>query len=569
MRRWLAGAAAVLFLAPYLGLALPFQPGLVFQALLLVVVLVVLGWSGRSGLFGRVRSLPRPVLWGLGLWAGAAAWGAAVGMLAGNPLRYVASQTLAMALLVVAALAFRAHPEFGGEELAKGLAAAAALALIVHLVGGRVDALRPTSPLEGFRFLLRNNVGVPGATVLAFLVLLARLVHGRPPWRLTLGLGAAALLLVGGMSRGSWVAAGLGSMALLVLLPERRRVLVPVLAGALLVVAALGWLATVSIDRGATVLETSGFEPGETSQAPARRVEIDPEEAFRGRSSLRLQPGTREQSRAPLAWNLPLHSHLLEVDIWTRGRSGDRLTLSAVFLDGEMKSLGRRQVLVPGQGDWTRFRWLVFAPRPSSRLRIWANAGRAAGAWRLDDLSIRELPSSWAAPVYQVVWRGASALRGASQPRRDGGTAYRLAELRSVWSTWSRASVPAILAGQGLGATFRFQNFTWDAAGRRVMAPKASYIHNFYVFLAFKLGLAGVAGLAGLLSIATWSWVGAVRQRFRPGSARRWLLAGAAASWAAYLVWSVTSPEIYSFHTAPLWGALVAACGNEWDREDP
>lgn len=152
-------------------------------------------------------------------------------------------------------------------------------------------------------------------------------------------------------------------------------------------------------------------------------------------------------------------------------------------------------------------------------------------------------------------------LRYLGSPAIDGGVSYRVLELRAILSEWRRASLGRLLVGQGLGATFAFDNLTWTPDGRQVRVPEASYIHNFYLFLAFKLGLAGVAALTGLLSIAWWV-IGAVHRGGGRGSSV-WIAAGAGAAWLAYLAWSVTSPEIYNFRVAPLWGAVLAATWTE------
>lgn len=556
-------AVATLVLIPYTGLVVPFQTGLLLQAGLISLLLVLLALGGDLGVADLVSSLPSRILWGLGLYAGAALWGVAVGLMSGNPVRYLASQGLAMMMLPLGFVAFAKRSELRGQALVRGFAVASWAALTIHLLAIVFPVLRGDE--GGVRFVLRNNVAITGATVLMFLVLLV-FATGRGSDRTILsssGLGASGVLLLGGLSRGAWLAAALGVGILLVLQPESRKRLALWAGGAFAILGvAIGTAAIPVLESGSIVLEQD-FEDG---ARPDRYQLVDPAECWEGTICVRLRPGP-DTWRAPLAWNVPADHRTLVVRGWTKGGADHRLTSTVTFLDQDLREVGRKQRLIAGTGQWSEFRWLVAVPEQARVFRVWASAGKGQGPWLIDGLVIRGMKSAAVAGLAQVVWRLTSFVRHWTDPEVDGGVLYRLRELRSVQSEWRRASPLQVLAGQGLGAMFEFENYTWTPDGRQVTVPKASYIHNFYLFLAFKLGVAGAAAFAGLLLLAFWILESAIRAR-REGGAT-WLLAGVGAAWGAFLVWGLTSPEIYNFRVAPLWGAVIAACWMEIRSENP
>jgi hypothetical protein len=196
-------------------------------------------------------------------------------------------------------------------------------------------------------------------------------------------------------------------------------------------------------------------------------------------------------------------------------------------------------------------------PLGTERINAYLYAG--SGTWSVEELRLRTLPGAPATWLRAILLRLTSAVAAFSSPQSDGTLAYRLREWRAVRAHWASAGLGRLLTGQGLGATFAYPNSSWDDDGHRALAKSASYIHNYYIFLAFKLGLAGLAALGGLLLVVGWtaSRAFAARRSTEAGSA--WFLAAAASAWAAFLLWSVTSPEILNFRMAPIWGALIAA----------
>jgi O-antigen ligase len=133
--------------------------------------------------------------------------------------------------------------------------------------------------------------------------------------------------------------------------------------------------------------------------------------------------------------------------------------------------------------------------------------------------------------------------------RVDRSVSLRLAESRSLLARLRTSGWPSRLFGHGLGATFDAGRGTGDST---------NYVHNFYLFLLFKLGLVGTVLVLAAFALWCRYLLVALLAR-RAGTPARVRLAAALAAWLAYLLWSVSSPEILDFRIAPLWGLLLAA----------
>jgi len=207
-----------------------------------------------------------------------------------------------------------------------------------------------------------------------------------------------------------------------------------------------------------------------------------------------------------------------------------------------------------GSGSWSHLS--LFARLPDDVEWLSVGVRTAEGDWQVTSLRVMGYESELAWWLRRLSWRARSLVQAVEAPDTVGTLRYRIQEWQSVYEEWRQSTWQRNLLGHGLGAVFSFENVGWDDQGRRISLPEASYIHNFYVFLGFKLGVAGLAALAGLLILAGWTARRAWMVRDRPGC---WFAAAAAAGWVAYLLWSATSPEILSFRMAPLWGVVVAA----------
>jgi hypothetical protein len=141
---------------------------------------------------------------------------------------------------------------------------------------------------------------------------------------------------------------------------------------------------------------------------------------------------------------------------------------------------------------------------------------------------------------------------------QDASIAFRLRETRAIASEIRRSAWPVWVLGRGLGARYAIDTLGYDSHGQVQRFNSPNYIHNFYLFLPFKLGLLGSVEV--LAALAIFVWVAAKGARERPvGTADRRFFAAAAASWITYILWSAAAPEILDFRMAAIWGMLAAA----------
>jgi len=149
------------------------------------------------------------------------------------------------------------------------------------------------------------------------------------------------------------------------------------------------------------------------------------------------------------------------------------------------------------------------------------------------------------------------ALRNA-RSSRDPTLSFRLTESTKTWRAFASAPLSLKLMGHGLGSTIRLDTDGFDNRGHWIHYDEVNYLHNWYLFLLYKLGI--ISGLGILICTAVWMWL-IFKQIVdnRRGSPSRAFPAAALASWICYLIWSLTSPEILDFRMAPIWGFLLAA----------
>ena len=366
----LRGAAALVAIAlvPYATVLLRFQTALWVQGIAIAAVVACLLLAGARDVPRAVLEAPRAVVWGLGLYASAALWGAVVGSASGNPTRYVATQLASMLLLPAAFLAFGAGRRITPGELAGGLGAAAGVALAVHLAAFLgVGALQPP-PGEPIRLCLRNDVSFTGIAVLGFLVASAWRRSG-PGWERDAATVCLGIVAVGGMSRGAWIAAGVGlvAWALLSGLVDARLAL----RMALVASAALGALAATSWWIGrSSILPIDVALPaaeGPPAQAPPAG----------GRARLLADAATGDLV-VPLARGLPVRARAVEVDLWLLGPEG---TSALLIVDGRRpEDTTRARLRVQGRDAWVRFRAVQFLRQGRGRSTSASGPPAAAGS---------------------------------------------------------------------------------------------------------------------------------------------------------------------------------------------
>ena len=547
----------VIALAPLATSWLPFESALRAQAVLIVLTLAVAGLPQARHAVERLRGLPKPLAAGIGLYLGAALWGAAVGLASGNATRDVLGQSLSMLLVPLGVAAFAVIPRFSAKALVDGLSVAGAVTLALHL-GAMLHSESIGPYFRNFRFDTPAGSFVTAGGMIVLLCLARFETDGS---RLAL-LGACAglVLLAGGMSRGAWISTVLGIFFLSLLQRGWRHRTLVVLLRALPILCAAVVLAGLLTPRiGTRMLESPAVD------VPSRKARmLLPEAPVDGTSV-----------------------HALEIEIGGAGPAAAQLLVWIQGLDGTGRVVLRARHQLTGSELSSRSSVVVTLPPSMRRLRIGATS--RSGAWSIDGVTVRTLRSPLLATLKtvlgpavhepNVIVRGGhtrmgrwieALVRRAEQataafwrPTGDASLGYRIREWSAVRAQWSRAGGLRLLLGQGLGARFPFRNPSRNARGEPVMAEQANYIHDFYVFLLFKLGIAGVLALAGLFLVAGWTGWSAWKGRHCPEWS--WFLAAAAAAWITYLIWSLTSPEILDFRMAPLWGAVVAASGRASD----
>ena len=211
-----AAVVAALAAAPLVAVTAPFGPGLWLQGAAILALLALRFMPRAPHLAQALAAAPRPVRAGLLLYTGAAFWGAAVGLASGNPVSHVIAQSVSMLLLPIGFLAFATPPPLTPPALLQGLGLASGLAVVAHLAALAAPGTLGPPEGEAFRLILRNDIGFGGLGALG-VVLGTGWRRGGGGRAATGTVAAGAVLLVGAMSRGAWIAAAAGLVAVLAL----------------------------------------------------------------------------------------------------------------------------------------------------------------------------------------------------------------------------------------------------------------------------------------------------------------------------------------------------------------
>ena len=549
---WFIEFSVVLIaLAPYFTLAFPFGLGMRVQAGLIVLLVVVLFAVGRNHLRPWLTDLSPAGRWTLAAWVVSAAWGAVVGWCASNPSRYVVGQLVAMLLFPAGALAFGAQSRLSGSRLATGLSLAAVGALGIDLLAFAVGVTPAQRQGEPLRLMVANGIGLAGLAPAALLFVTAWWWAGAGSRRGAVGFAASLVLVAGSMSRGAWLVS-LAGLAALAAWASRERgwaVMRRGLFGMAVGAGVLVGLAAVS-GPGAVVWRLDAGRPkdgGSTVRDPTAAT-------VQGRRALPL-PAMDPSRERVLAADLRVRAPAVEVTCLTLGPRDGSGRLTVRGYDGRGEIVVRSDVGLGTGNVWVRTDRVVLLPPEvsSASIAVWTGGN----GWYLSEVAVREVKSGPRAWPRAARGRLIGLSRLLGNPTGDANLLYRSNEAAAVMQRWQEASPVGVLLGAGLGATFAFSNASYDGRGDRIFLPTANYIHDLYLFLAFKLGLAGFAALAGLAAFVLWSAAHAL-QRAGP-SDDRWVLAATAVVFGAYLVWGVTSPELIDFRVAPLLGAIFAA----------
>jgi len=253
-----------------------------------------------------------------------------------------------------------------------------------------------------------------------------------------------------------------------------------------------------------------------------------------------------------------------------RGMGTGEGAVGLQWLDAEGSPLRTAWTELATPGDWRELERIEAAPAAARACRLLARFSQETrGFWKLTGLELYRLgPRELGPLVSQVRY---THRRLASLVTLDLGgdasLAFRLGESGYLLGRFAQAPLAVQLFGHGLGATFSLPARTATDPPGLQPTEDLNYIHNFYVFLLYKLGVAGA--LLVLLAIGVWAWKLVATARRLPAGVSRGLVVALAASWIAYCIWSVTSPEILDFRIAPLWGLLLGCLpAADDDREE-
>lgn len=555
---WTVGAlTAGIVLVPYLTLWVDFRRALHIQAgLVLVATLAILG----AGLLRRPRPTLRrfhvsPPLLGVALYALAAIVGCLVGLWRGNSLTQIAGQALSMGLLVLGFLAGRVvvGSRRDGDSsapwavgLVAGTALASALHLSVWIAGALEGAAEP-------RWLLRNAVSVVAPSLPAFLMAVGLAADGARARRWGARIAAALILLyaLGSGVRSLWIVLSFGVVAYAVLRQGLHRSLVDrrtaAVALALVAFAGLLWGGSAWLGRERPNLLPSA-DPGEVLAASPRAVS-DPMPARAGtayRAIVCFAAAPRGDGRFGLEW------------LSEGGETVGRSTRS----------------IPPRAGAGCRVS-TGGAPEGTAAARLVVETAGAAGEWRLSAVRVHELgPAPVSVVAHQLEYSARrilsipSALLDPERRSEDAITVdFRVRESARLFELHRESSPTEKWLGHGLGATFLLDIHGYDNRGQWTYYGETHYIHDFYLFLLYKLGWVGTVWVGGALALWLLFLVRMARDR-RHGAGDP-LVAAVAAAFLAGALWSVSSPVFLNFRTAPLWGLLLSGVVPPPGRPEP
>ncbi len=551
-------------LAPYLAVGLAHRAALQAQAVIVLTIVVVLALrAGAAGRPGREPAWGGPggaQLLGALLYLGAASLGAVVGLATGNAPVAVAGQWLSMALLPLAWwAASRESVAARPADVSGALTAAVGTACGLHLAYWLVAATQGRW-LE--RMALASGVSVAGTVPLAAL-LAAALVAMAPGAKRR---GAQPLLWAillfalasGGRGGGLILAAGLAALAVTLEPQGRWRLLkTVVLPGTILAVSLLlggvwteRWIEAERPNLVTPESLVSGRSP--TGLRIVRRGTGPEGVVVRWRPS-----GDKRQWRVTRRLPAAPATYLVRAGIGSSGVG--RVRLGVRWSDRRGRVVRTDWGRAIGGTERRPAEILVVRPRPATALEIVVRTSPgAAGTWELRRPQLRRIGPPFVGAWGRQVKSTSRRLRGLLTPGAEGDASleYRRAEAVSLLSRIQRAPWGRRLLGQGLGATFSLAGHEHEGTAWGRPTVGINYVHDFYLFLLFKLGLVGT--LAVVLAIALWTRSLLRSARALPAGLERALATALLVAWLAYCAWSVTSPEILDFRTAPLWGLLFA-----------
>ena len=546
-------AVAAVVLMPFLTVGFSFRMSLIVQAAGILAVTCATLWplTGADVRRRLVQETPRSVTGGIAAVTAAGLLGTVVGLVRGNDPVLVAGQALAMGLLPLAALGGLGH--WTGPNTARqwrnGLMAGVTAGCSIQLLWGLWRLIVTGDPT---RLFLPNSVSVIGSSLMGLCFAAALLDDSdvrlrRSAWVTVLAVGA---VILGSSLRSLWILAPVALVAVFVFRDGFRGRRAP---------AALASIVIVAVTAAGTVKALEAWAARERADV----LEMDVCSLFhragkcdsgvliyRPERTRRRHFGSAVTLPRAGAWQVRVHGH------------GDGLGAAVIalrFLDASGAEIGR--ISVPVRAG-VNVDWRVGIGAPDNgwksaeiRLSRWEGS---SGTWRIEAIECSPvstaLAARFAAKALAIEERIAGVVRVVRAGRFEGDSTlgFRWYESVRVFEEITRGSSSELLFGHGLGATVILDVDGFDNRGHWVHFDEVNYIHDWYLFLLFKLGIVGSILVLG--AVGTWI-VWTVRFLLPRDRA---FGAAAVVAWLVYCVWSLTSPEILDFRMAPLWGWLVS-----------
>jgi len=548
-------AVAGVILTPFATVGMEFRNSLLLQAAI-ISGLVIATLPDLATPEGRqqILKIPSSVMIGLISFVIAAVFGTLLGVFRGNSTAALAGQALSMILLPTAAVgALAGRASFSMKKWKTGLFAAMTAGCWIQLLWGLVTVFVFG---KASRLFLPNAVSMAGPALMGLCFSLASLRDTDIRLRHMAWLTAFSLFLLITASglRSLWILAPIAAVGLLVAcwgLRSRETLIMLSLVGCL----AFTVCTWVIMSEAWVARERSDF----LQQSPCS---LFPEAGSCIDGSLDLEADESHPLRIDAPIDLP-EAGAWRVRVRGHGEGSGHIVIALVFMDYQGHILDRIGVsLAAGEGSGLSSTVGTTPPgwtKATLRLSGWKHP---VGRWHIDAIELSALESPMtvllvkqARALGERVGNLLAALKG-GQIDRDATLGFRWHESRRIIEELGNSSTWEFLLGHGLGATIELDIDGFDNRGNWIHYGEVNYIHNWYLFLLYKLGLVGLILVLGALTV----WVGwTLRQigRMEEPSVRAFLIA-AAASWIVYAVWSLTSPEILDFRMAPLWGWLLA-----------
>jgi hypothetical protein len=545
-----ATSTAALVLVPFMTTYASFRDSLIIQAALVVVISLVLALLvalRRGECLLSLGARPRLILAAVVAYAAASILGGLMGVLFGNHPRMVLGQLLSLAMFPATAAIGLAAPDQGLRNgVVRGLLVAlligSSLQMAWWLWAGVVEA-------DAQRLFLPNAVSVTGPALLGLLLAIAWTRQPRPGDR---GIAWAALivlslLILGSALRSLWV---LTPLAVVALLAGYRGVSRSFVAATALAGVTLGLAAPTAVVLAQRALET-----------PQRNLLANPLEVPTGEDLTEAHNPLRGVlTTRPVA----VRGGGYLVAVRAQGIGKGALEVGVSWRDCSDQLIEQVSYSIEADGRLRTTRLLLVPPKDACLVALQLTAhSRVTARWRLYSLHLVPLGSSQIVRVLEELSTSWHRLRQlfiavADQDLdADPSLSFRWQESRAVSDALATGGWLRWLLGHGLGATVALDIDGFDSSGRLVHYGDVNYIHNFYLFLLFKLGVVGGAlALGAILACTIWTVRAA---RAAHADSERAFLCATAVAWITYLVWSVTSPEILDFRMAPVWGLILAA----------